>query len=502
MKRSIYLIILFAFMLRLGLGITASRLLPSVGYVSKAQQAGYLFFDAYRRDSQAWDLAQSSKPLINAFNGKFSTDQYGGLLWISALIYRYLSFGTHQPLLIVFLAALVGSSGIIFVYLIARRITGDATNKTGLYAVLIFAFFPESILLGASQMREPFLMTLIAMSFYGLVEWQSTHQKKSWIWIAISFSGMLLLSPGFVVVTLVAAAGWIQLSNAIGSGTDKAKENNAGGKISWLITAGGVVLMLVALTTLAASWDSLVSAKGSGLFGIIGSWARETTRWNAYLLERSSGIVQVLFQALPPALAFPFVAVYGVLQPVLPAVLFEPSIPFWQIMGIFRAMGWYLLLPLVAFALFSSHTDMKNDQQTAVFPANRKQWLWLGLVVWGWIVIAALRGGGDQWDNPRYRVILLVWMALLAANAITGLTKTSTKSSEMAEDNANRRWFWRICCVETIILLVFGHWYSWRYLGFGFNIGIRYTLVLAIGLSLLVVLGDWVLQRIKPSYRL
>ena len=57
------LIVIFAFILRLGLGVTAFILLPQAGYESKPNQAGYLFFDAYRRDSQAWDLAQSGKPL-------------------------------------------------------------------------------------------------------------------------------------------------------------------------------------------------------------------------------------------------------------------------------------------------------------------------------------------------------------------------------------------------------------------------------------------------------
>jgi hypothetical protein len=112
--------------------------------------------------------------------------------------------------------------------------------------------------------------------------------------------------------------------------------------------------------------------------------------------------------------------------------------------------------------------------------------LWLSLVIWGWIVIAAVRGGGDQWDNPRYRVILLGWMALLAAQAFYAIKS---------------RWFWRIIAVEVIILLVFGHWYSWRYLDLGFNLGIRNTLTIAIGLAVLVVLGDWLWQRFKPASR-
>jgi hypothetical protein len=498
MKRSIYLITLFAFLLRFGLGVAASSLLPRVGYESKPQQAGYLFFDAYRRDSQAWDLAQSSKPLLRAFDDKFSSDQYGGLLWMSAFIYRYLSAGSHQPLLVVLLAALMGSLGVIFVFLTARRLTGERSRIPTLSA-LIFAFYPEAILLGASQMREPFLMTFIAMAFYGLTEWQATRKKSPWVWISIALAGMLFISPGFVVVTLVALAGWYYFSgSAAGTSVER--------KIPWQVVAGALGLLILALLVVAASWESLVAAKGSGLFGVIGNWARATARWNAYLLGRSSGIVQLLFQALPPALALPFVAGYGVLQPVLPAVILEPGIPFWQTLGIFRALGWYLLLPLIAFAPIAvGRLSAGSTRKTVKAPISKasvqtsarvsdgthaRAWLWLSLVVWVWIFIAALRGGGDQWDNPRYRVILLAWMAPLAALALSQIRTTAG------------RWFWRICGVEAIILLVFGHWYSWRYLGFGFNFGIRNTLVIAIGLSVLVVLGDWLWQRFRPASRL
>ena len=463
MKRSVYWIILFAFLLRLGLGVTASILLPQVGYESKPQQAGYLFFDAYRRDSQAWDLAQSGKPLSRAFDQKFASDQYGGLLWVSAFTYRYLSAGTHQPLLVVLLAALIGSLGILFAYLTAKRLTDE---KIAFLSALIFAFYPEAILLGASQMREPFLITFVAMAFYGLVEWQTTRAKLPWLWTALALAGMLFISPGFVLVTLVAAAGWLYFAEF--------KR-----KIPWQAVAVAAVIFIIALVAVAASWDSLVTAKGGGILGTLGNWARETAKWNAYLLGRSSGIVQLLFQALPPPLATPFVAVYGILQPVLPAVLIEPAVPFWQILGVIRALGWYLLLPFVTFAPFSAGIQPSGQQ--------RRGGLWLSLVVWGWILIAAIRGGGDQWDNPRYRVILLGWTAMLAAQAFY-----TVKS----------RWFWRIVAVEVIILLVFGHWYSWRYLDIGYNLGIRNTLVIAIGLAVLVVGGDWLWQRFKPASRL
>jgi len=490
MKRSVYWITLFAFLLRLGLGLAASSLLPQVGYQSKPQQAGYLFFDAYRRDSQAWDLAQSGKPLTRAFEQKFASDQYGGLLWVSAFTYRYLSAGTHQPLLVVFLAALSGSLGSLFVYLTAKRLLDE---KTALLSTLIFAFYPEAILLGAAQMREPFLMTFVAMAFYGLVKWQVLRSAKSpdlttnsvqnrevgdsvlpWLWVALALLGMGFISRGFVLVTLVAAAGWLYF-------TESQR------KIPWQVVAVTAGIFVLALVAVAASWDSLVTTKGGGLLGTIGNWARETAKWNAYVLGRSSGIVQLLFEALPPALAAPFVTVYGLLQPVLPAALIEPAVPFWQVVGVLRALGWYLLLPFVAFAPFAVGRQ-PNGQQKRLRPLTLSRgWLWLSLVVWGWFIIAAVRGGGDQWDNPRYRVILLGWMAMLAAQAFYAVKS---------------RWFWRIASVEIIILLVFGHWYSWRYLNLGFNLGIRNTLAIAIGLAILLVLGDWLLQRFKPASRL
>lgn len=485
MKRSIYLVVIFAFLLRMGVGLAAITWLPQVGYETKPQQAGYLFFDAYRRDSQAWELAQSTKPLSKAFDEKYASDQYGGLLWISAFIYRYLAPAGHQPLLVVLLGALVNSLGVIFVYLAAKRLSneaGETGDKFAWISALIFAFFPEAVLLGAAQMREPFLMTFIAMAFYGLVEWQAARQKITWLWMLLAIAGMLMISPGFVLVTLIASAGWLYFA---GPPTGA----QAGRKFPWQAAVAALILFVVALIALTASWNSLVAAHGNGFLGVIGNWARATARYNTYLLGRSSGIVQLLFHALPPALAFPFVAAYGVLQPVLPAALLEPGIAFWRIVAIFRSLGWYMLLPLLAYAPFAAGALPKNQ--------HRRQWLWLGLVVWGWIFIAALRGGGDQWDNPRYRVILMVWLAMLASLALNQLSRARGLATAGA-----RRWFWRICSVEAVILLVFGHWYVWRYLGVGFNIGIRTTLVLAIGLSVLLLLADWLWVRFKPASRL
>lgn len=455
MPRRLFFLILLAFLLRLALGALAFVALPQIGYDSKPQQAGYLFYDAYNRDHEAWSLAKSDRSLLAAFSGQYPSDQYGGLLFLSAAVYRLL--GSHQPLWMVLVAALAGALGGIFVYHAASRFLDE---KTTWLATLIFLFFPEAIFLGAAQMREPFLMTFVAMAFYGLVNWQAGHGKSAWPWLALALAGMLAFSPGIALLTLVAAAGWVYFGNQ-------------GNKIPWQGLAIGAGVFVLGLVILSLSWDNLVTAR-SGPLGVIGDWARETAKWNRHVLESSSGIVQLMFEALPAGLVMPFVTVYGILQPVLPAVVIEPGLPFWQVLGTLRALGWYALLPFVAYAPFAAWKMPTGQRQ--------KQMAWLALLVWVWIIIAAVRGGGDQWDNPRYRVIPMIFLAVSAAQAYYALKS---------------RWFGRILVVEAIILLVFTHWYSFRYLKIGFNLGIRNTLMLALGSAILLVGGDWLREKIR-----
>jgi peptidoglycan/LPS O-acetylase OafA/YrhL len=77
--------------------------------------------------------------------------------------------------------------------------------------------------------------------------------------------------------------------------------------------------------------------------------------------------------------------------------------------------------------------------------------LWISVAVWGWMLFTSLRGGGDQWDNPRYRTILFLWEALLAARVI--LWQRETRNP----------WLWRVIFMEIVFILFFGQWYASRY---------------------------------------
>ncbi len=457
LSRPLLFFFILATSLRLAFGVFAYHALPVLGYDTDVENAGYIFFDAARRDSAAWDLAQSDRSLSEAFSGRYESDQYGGLLALSALVYRIVPSDAHQPLLVAALAALAGGLGVVFAVLAAKQTLGEAASRR---VGWIMALLPESILLGASQMREPFIILFLAMGFYAVLSFRNKPRPAA-LWGGLALLGLLSVSPGFAALLILVSLGWLFLE---------------GRGIPWKLALPALAIFTLALVALSLSWDSLVTAT-SGPLGIFGDWARETAKWNKYILERSSGIVQLLFESLPGWLAMPFVAVYGILQPVLPAAIVEPSTAFWQTLGVFRAAGWYVLLPILGYAPFAAW-KLPDERQ-------RRQWLWISAVVWIWILIAAVRGGGDQWDNPRYRIILLVWMALLAA--------LSCEQLKITRD----RWFLRILAVEAIIMVVFGHWYLYRYVGLGFNLGIRNTLAIALGLAVLTVGGDLLFTHLK-----
>jgi hypothetical protein len=180
---------------------------------------------------------------------------------------------------------------------------------------------------------------------------------------------------------------------------------------------------------------------------------------------------------MPAGLRLPFIAAYGMLQPVLPSALIEPTVILWRIVGTLRAAGWYALVPLLVYGIIAA---FKTDE-----PAQRRLWLWLAAAVWLWILISALRGGGDQWDNPRYRVILLPWQALVAAYALTFWRQHRD------------RWLGRIVAFEVLFLVTFTVWYAGRYLGLpSMNFWGYVVLILVVGVGAIVV-DIWRERRAK-----
>ena len=450
--RTLAWMIALAFALRLLVGGSVYLALPADGYDDPDDQAGFIFTDAHRRDDQAWELASSDESILSAFNKTYHTDQYGGLLAFTSLAYRVLSPDAHRRLLLVALSAIIAALGIPFFWRAARSAFGE---QVALTASWILVLYPESLLLGGAAMREPYLITFGALALWGFVDWQFNHSSRAWLWFVLGLAGMLLVSPAVALVTLVILAGWWWLARE-------------GDRFSWVWFFILVLVFILGLMLLAWALNRQGDF-GGGLLGVIGGWFHEAVKWDVYQLERGSGWVQKLFDEMPEWLRLPFVTIYGIFQPVLPAVFVEPTTLTWRIIGIARALGWYLLWPLLLYAFIAA---LKNEDAR-----ERRLWLWITLISWMWIILTALRGGGDQWDNPRYRAILLLWQALASGYALTCFRARSDS------------WLARIFLIEGIFLAFFMQWYLSRYLHIGGQIPFGWMVALIIGSSLIVLVG-------------
>jgi hypothetical protein len=456
--KSLAWIVAIAFALRLLVGLVIYLGLPIYGHEdSEDDKAGYIFTDAHRRDDQAWELAGSERPILSAFTDKFAYDQYGGLLAFSAFVYRYLSPDAHRPFLLILLSALVAALGIPFLWKAVNQVFGE---KVAFASAWIFALYPESILLGSSAMREPYLLTFSAMALYGFVygvrelapEVSASKLAESKttprIWLGVGLLGLILVSPPVAIAVLIIFAGWVFFTN----------ENR---NLSWKTILIFAAVFVLGLFFLSASLNRSGEFDTSSPLRVVNDWLKLAVKWNAYTIERESGWIQKLFDEMPEWMRLPFVAIYGILQPVLPAALVAPAKPIWKAIYILRSLGWYVILPALIMSFGAGAGQGSGKKRNVV--------LWLSLLTWTWILLAALRGGGDQWDNPRYRTILFVWESMLAGYVWVWWRET------------RNAWFMRVVLCEAAFLLVFTQWYASRYYHWGGQLPFAGMLVLIVG---------------------
>lgn len=455
-----------ALLLRLAAGVAVYLALPVNGYNVPDDRAGFVFTDAHRRDDQAWELASSGKPLWAAFDKAYYTDQYGGLLALSALTYKVFSPDAHRPLLVLLLAALTAALGVPFFYRATRLLWG---GKLAAISTWLFVLYPESVLTGGAQMREPFLLTFIAMCFWGFAEWLKSAEpsasvkpgRSAW-WIGGGLLGMLLVSPAMALALLILFGGWLWLRG----------ERSRLPK--WVLPAMGV-MFVAGIIFLAISLSPQHDFSSESPVGIILNWFRSSVKWVIYQLEKGSGQIQNVFSQMNPLGQFLFVVGYGIAQPVLPPAFFEPTTLTWRIIAIFRALGWYVLLPFLLYAPIAAWRSEPGHE--------RRLWLWLSAFSWLWILVCAIRAGGDQWDNPRYRLIFFGFQALVAGYA--WLHWREHRDS----------WLPRIVILEILCVLFFGEWYLARYKLIGIHLPIMVMISSSLVLVLFILAGGWLWDR-------
>ena len=463
-SRTLLVMLPLALFLRLGLGVFFSYVLPVYGNNTPVYKAGFAVRDASTYDAQAWKLASSNEPLWRAFDRSYGADdQYGGLLFFHSLFYRYLSPDAHRPWLLILFSALAGAIGVALAFKGARQSWGQGV---ALLAGWIMALYPESLLVGGSPVRESFLLLFIAMAFWGMVDWLANRHRSAWLWMAGGLLGMLLFSPGVVVAALLGLGVWAWL---------REKER----RISGWVVAGGAAVILLAAVMLGVVVGGTLQVPGGPLANLV-NWLRYSANYGAHITELNSGWLQTIFNTLPQPLHLPFITAYGVAQPVLPAAIADPAVWPMRALGILRGLGWYALLPFLFYSLYSIWKIADKRERLA--------WIWLWLVTWAWIILSSVRAGGDQWDNPRYRVILLLFQAALAAQALTWQRQTRD------------RWLGRILAVEGVFLVLFGYWYAARYLHWIAGIvNVLVVLAAILFLGILILGGGWLKDRMQAG---
>ncbi len=437
--RNLALLLAAAFALRLVLGIGISLSVQSFGYDEIVQRSGYVYADAFSRDRDAWNLAVSEQPIWSSFQQDFLSDQYGGSLALSALVYRGLSPDAHRRFLILILTAFAFSAGLPFFWKAVKERWNEPL--AGL-AAWILVLYPESVLVGASQMREPFLLGLTMIAFWAVFAGRKQPRRALAIFAAACLVMLAFSSRAAVVVIgALLVCAWIEYLDDVATRRWK-----------WL---GWAVLGLAAVILVGLSW----------------SWLKLATAYDAGLSVRQSGMVQKILSELDPGLHVPFITGYGLVQPVLPAVLVDPAPLIWKTIGILRAAGWYLLAPFLFYAVFTCWRAQPEK--------DRRMLLWLALSSVLWLLLSSARAGGDQWDNPRYRVLFLPAMVIITA--------WGWRWSRQQRD----AWIWAWVGADFIFVTFFLSWYISRYTGAQSKLSFFEMVALVLPTSLLILVAGW-----------
>jgi hypothetical protein len=208
---------------------------------------------------------------------------------------------------------------------------------------------------------------------------------------------------------------------------------------------------------------------------VINDWLKLAVKWDAYQLERDSGWIQKIFDEGPRWIRLPFIAIYGIFQPILPATIIHPTKLIWTMIGFLRGLGWYAILPLLILSFGAATGSRKAPTER-----SRSIILWLSLLAWIWILLASLRGGADLYDNPRYRTILFLWQSILAGYVWVWWRET------------HNIWLPCVLACEIVFVLVFTQWYLSRYLHWGGQLPFPVMIGLILGLwGLIVGIGWW-----------
>jgi len=437
--RAILVAMLVALALRLAVGVTLMRVLPVAGYPTDPQRAGYVYWDSYKRDTDAWNISRMPDPIAGLLAARAVSDQYMGMAAFSAGVYALLSPDAHRPLLMIEFTALASAFSVLFTWAFGRALLGEGVGRLAAWGV---ALYPEAVLLGSSQMREPFLIACFAAGLYGFARERQGGRRSGIAWMAAAVMVALPLSPPFALTLVAVLAGaWLW-------------EGGWSTRRWRLVLIGAALLALAALVLMSLAWSSIAGPGAEGAGVLLSWWALVTDTWRMNLLIETSPIIGFFLEMFPGWAQMPAITAYGLLLPLLPAALADAGNPVWWTIAVYRALGWTVLIPfLLAGALLVHRTRSWKSIQG-----------YLVIIIAVSAVAAATRASSLQWDNPRYRAVLLAAQIVLAA----WVWLESRRRGDP--------WLRRIVWIEAADLALILVWYAGRYWGLP-QIGLARTLI-------------------------
>ena len=361
----------------------------------------------------------------------------------------------------VIVAASFSSLSILYTWAFARRAWDDRVAKVAAFSL---AIYPEAVLLGSSQMREAFLITLVIAAFYCMLRYFKQHTWQNLVWILLTLLLCIPFSPPISAFLMV-----LLIMQALAMGDKRIFRQRS----FWLILVG---LAFLAMAGIWLTWRRFAPPGISHPLALIVWWFKQSISLQARATRLVSGWVQHVFKRIPEWAHHPFILGYGVTRPFLPAAIIDiSSAPIWRGIAIWRAVGWTALLPFLVYALIQALRKPVIGREFATSIARG-----LSIVVWLGIIVAALRGGGDQWDNPRYRAMFAGLQLALAAWVWVEQRRTHDP------------WLKRTWVSMCLILAWFVPWYLRRYTPLEWPVSDFFkTLGLGVISAVLYILWDW-----------
>jgi hypothetical protein len=312
-------------------------------------------------------------------------------------------------------------------------------------------------------MREAFTVTLAVAALYGLVRYWQERTWKSLGWIVGALVFTLPFSPPFAALLL----GLLGIQTLYVGKWRILRQRRL-----WLVLT---IIALLAVIAVWISWDRFAPAGVTNPIALIGWWVRKSAGWQAYLSEQASGWIQRVFnKSLPVWAQGPFLVLYGLVRPFLPAALVDNSIAIWRGIAIWRSVGWTILLSFLAFGTWLAWSRASGRGLARS----------LSVVIWVVLLLASFRSGGDQWDNPRYRAAFAGWQASLAAWAWVEHQRSADP------------WLRRIFIAVGVTLAWFVPWYLRRYTPLAWPVvDLFKTIGLGLASAALLLFWDWARRK-------